>query len=201
MPNDKKEPGPTAERVAANVRILRQERGLGLAQLSELMSEAGQGVSLGALSKLENGDRRVDVDDLMALAVALDVSPARLLLPATANPDEEIGLTPETTVSEREAWQWSAGNEPLPDGRTVLDLGRVARFEVENRPHDPPDETSLAQMRDWGRDGTLSGLRDGYRAALSSGVSHGAARVYLDMIDNMAGIREIAEERANGERR
>lgn len=201
MATKPKESGPSGKRVAANLRELRKARGFDLAGLAARMDELGQPVGLSALSKIENRQRRVDVDDLVALAVALDVSPSRLLLSATADPDAQIDLTPRTTVSERDAWGWAAGSDPLPqESGRVLDLDRVGRFAAENQPHDPPDETSILQMREWGKDGTLDGLRDGYRAALVSGVSHGATRVYLDLLDHMSVIRKFAEERTNGER-
>ena len=42
-------------------------------QLSERTGEAGRTLSASALNSIETGKRRVDVDDLMALAAALDV--------------------------------------------------------------------------------------------------------------------------------
>lgn len=189
MPNAARGLGPSGQRVAANVRQLRQARGLGLAELSTRMSAAGQPVSLGALSKVENGDRRVDADDLVALAVALDVAPSRLLLPTTAG-DEPVDLTPATSVSEREAWGWAAGSDPLPDRPGVLNLDRLDRFVTECRPHDPPDRTTLDQVQQWSTEGVLDGLREGYRAALSTGVSPAAARGYLDLLDRMTDVSE-----------
>lgn len=90
---------PYAAMVAENVRVLRKERGLGLADLSARLAELGRPLSLKVLSKMELGDRGIDVDDLVALAGALDVTPERLLMPPR--------LATERRVAEL-AEQWAA---------------------------------------------------------------------------------------------
>jgi transcriptional regulator with XRE-family HTH domain len=79
--------GPASERVAHNVWQIRAARGLTQRELSAKLQNLGRPISAGAISKIENGRpsvpepkavRRVDVDDLLALAAALAVPPARL---------------------------------------------------------------------------------------------------------------------------
>jgi len=136
------EQGPTAKRVAANVAALRRERRITLAQLSAVMTEVGRPILPSGLSKIEQGDRRVDVDDLVALALALDVSPNRLLLPGAAG-DDPMELSGEATASEEAVWRWATGETPLAwnpyqDPRVDIDLDRSRRWRVENRPYVPP---------------------------------------------------------------
>ena len=50
-----------------------------------------------AVAKVEAGDRRVDVDDLEAFAVALNVPLARLLVPDVEE-DEEVRMVPGLAV-------------------------------------------------------------------------------------------------------
>lgn len=71
--------GPTGRAVATNVRNLRIEREMTLQQVSEATQDSPAPLSLDALSKLENGLRRVDVDDLAVLSVVLDVSVQELV--------------------------------------------------------------------------------------------------------------------------
>lgn len=73
--------GPTAATTAFNVRRFRNVRGFTLEDLSRRLREAGQPISESALSKIERGVRRVDVDDLTALAFVLGVSPVELIFP------------------------------------------------------------------------------------------------------------------------
>ncbi|WP_157166422.1 helix-turn-helix domain-containing protein [Streptomyces typhae] len=112
------EVGPTGRTVAANVKRLRESRGLTLRALSAALRESGRPLSADALNKIENGDgnqdrgiRRVDVDDLMALAVVLEVSPVALLLPHDARGTAEV--TAAGQVDGREAWKWARSIEPL----------------------------------------------------------------------------------------
>lgn len=85
--------GPTADTVGANVKRLREERNLGLRAFAARLAEIGRPLTHTALDKIERGTRRVDVDDLMALSVALGVSPLRLLMPYTATADEYVQAT------------------------------------------------------------------------------------------------------------
>ena len=71
--------GPTGKTVVANMTTLRKAQGMTLNQLSERAESAGRKLSVSALSLISTGKRRVDVDDLVALAEALNVSPATLL--------------------------------------------------------------------------------------------------------------------------
>lgn len=65
--------------MAFNVRRRRKKLGLSLLELSNRLTECRHPLSLKVLSKIENEDRSVDVDDLVALALALETTPARLL--------------------------------------------------------------------------------------------------------------------------
>ena len=63
--------GPTGARVGRRLNELRRERGLTLGDLADKLKELGRPILLSALSKIEKGQRRVDVDDLVALALAV----------------------------------------------------------------------------------------------------------------------------------
>ncbi len=147
--------GPTGRRLAANVLALRKARGLNQPQLARRMQDQGRAVHATVISKIEQLDRRVDVDDLIALAIALDVAPNRLLLPDAAD-DNEIDLTPAVRVPASTAWEWAAGEWPLgyrahearPRPKDVLGAvldfavskaaeDALADFRRENRPHAP----------------------------------------------------------------
>ncbi|MFF9494242.1 helix-turn-helix domain-containing protein [Streptomyces flaveolus] len=117
----------TGRTVAANVKRLREAQRLTLRALSARLKEMGRPLSADALNKIENGAsdeprqvRRVDVDDLVALAVALGVHPTALLLPPTARISGSGGepvtvpVTGAGDVPARVAWEWAHGMRPLP---------------------------------------------------------------------------------------
>ena len=66
--------GNTGEHVRDTLRELRSARGLSQAQLA-----AKAGLPSQSITEIENGARRVNVDDLTALCRALKVKPERLL--------------------------------------------------------------------------------------------------------------------------
>lgn len=113
--------GPTGHRVGRRLRELRQVRGFTLGDLEERLREMGRPILLSALSKIEKGQRRVDVDDLVALALALDVSPNLLLLPSPATSDTEVRLTESRSLASATAWSWAVKDRPPPtSARTIF---------------------------------------------------------------------------------
>jgi transcriptional regulator with XRE-family HTH domain len=109
---------PIGERVAANITATRARRQLSQQAVVEKLAELGVPMLKTTLSKIENAGRGVDVDELVALALALDVTPNRLLLPDRAD-GEEIDLAPNETSTSSEAWTWATYRRPL-DATAVL---------------------------------------------------------------------------------
>jgi len=71
--------GPTSEQVIANLSRLRRQMKLSFEQLSTRMEAAGRPLLPTGLHRMERGLRRIDVDDLTALAKALRVDTDALL--------------------------------------------------------------------------------------------------------------------------
>jgi transcriptional regulator with XRE-family HTH domain len=79
MAKQEMETGRIGKAVIDNLNRIRKDRGLTLVQLSERTEETGRKLSISALSLIATGKRRVDVDDLWALAVALQTTPYDLM--------------------------------------------------------------------------------------------------------------------------
>lgn len=133
--------GPVTDRVARNIRALRDVRRLTLEDLAQRLRELGRPIIKSGLSKIESGGRRVDVDDLLALAVALEVNPNRLLLGPEAAEDDEMAITPDFAVPSQTAWDWANGevaaDAPWPWAKFSGPNPSAARFMRETRPHEP----------------------------------------------------------------
>lgn len=67
-------PGVINQRVASNVKRLRKLRHMQQIDLAAKMTADGAPMRNGTISKLENSDRAISVDELAALAKALQVS-------------------------------------------------------------------------------------------------------------------------------
>ena len=129
--------GSTAQALAANLREIRKQRGIDIADLTRVLGENGYPISASAISKIENGRQRADVDMLVALSVALNVSPLRLLLPVDVAPDEKVDITgaPGPIFSSL-LWQWALGRIPLhvfgaPEGGSVYRRSTLPVWIVE----------------------------------------------------------------------
>jgi transcriptional regulator with XRE-family HTH domain len=134
MSDDKKNPlGPAGERLRRRIAQLREERGLTKKQLSERVAELGRSIPPLGISRLEAGTRRVDADDLLALALALRVSVNALLLPTDGDGSTEVELTEQVSLSASEAWEWADGNKP--HGKAQRDeYGDLLRYRIDSRP-------------------------------------------------------------------
>lgn len=120
----KKNPlGPTGRTVAENVRRLRTARGLAYTELAAKLDEIDRPIPTLGLRNIENQKRRVDADDLMALAVALGVSPAALLLTRTAHVDDTIEITGVSTPPYAgRALSWLANSVPVLADQELVDF-------------------------------------------------------------------------------
>jgi transcriptional regulator with XRE-family HTH domain len=175
---------PIVRRAAENVRALRQLRGLSLDALAQRLEQLGHPIALNGLSKLENGKRGVDVDDLIALAIALDCSPNRLMLTSGADEKVRIALTPKARISEHAAWRWAAGDEPIrvepwDEQPTVFNVDRVIRFADENRPHDERDNWSIEKVEE--HEDLLGPVALAARVARDGGVPNSTLHSYIDL--------------------
>ncbi|MFD7846107.1 Z1 domain-containing protein [Nocardia sp. NPDC059764] len=103
--------GPTGTRLSHRVQHLRRAQGLTLGALARRLGEVGRPIDLSSLAKVEKGQRRVDVDDLIALALALDVSPNWLLLPGTLTGDL-LELAERSRRTDGDAWHWAIRDQP-----------------------------------------------------------------------------------------
>lgn len=112
-----------------NLPRFRGLRRMTLTDLSEKLDELGRPMSVPTLSAVENGKRRIDVDDLAHLALALDVSPAALMMPPVDHLDDDIGDVPgfpeHSAAQAVDWWQWLRSEHPLWEGPETTE------FEVE----------------------------------------------------------------------
>ncbi|MFI6689943.1 helix-turn-helix domain-containing protein [Streptomyces sp. NPDC050485] len=79
MPRRPAEMGPAGERTARAIERARTARGLAQRQLAARVTVFGRPMTVTMLSRIERRRRRCDVDDLVAIAAALDVCPLDLL--------------------------------------------------------------------------------------------------------------------------
>src|SRR5512132_1898192 len=116
---------PTAarpvEHLAQRVRELRRRRGLSAAQLAERLRQVGLDWDRSIVANLENGRRAsLDVAELLALALVLDVAPVHLLIPL--DDDQPYRVTPTRVEPAGRTRDWVRGADVLDgiDQRTYF---------------------------------------------------------------------------------
>ena len=106
--------GDVGRTVAANVTRYRKRRGYSMRALAEELTTNGRTMSASAISQIENTARRVDVDDLFAIAVALDVTPDLLLMPEAHSGDDRVPSVFGETAAAR-IWAYLRLDPPPGD--------------------------------------------------------------------------------------
>lgn len=104
--------GPTGKTVARNLKRLRGN--VTLRELQQRLRGVGREISASGIQKIEAGVRRVDVDDLVALAVVLGANPNALLFPKSL--DDPVAVTGADPADLTRVWQWADGMAPIDSG-------------------------------------------------------------------------------------
>lgn len=91
-------------------------------ELSERLDAIGRSIPVLGLRRIERNERRVDIDDLVAIAYALGVPPVLVVYPL--GQEESVEVLPDKVVDTWAALKWFTGEAPLtrpgPDGNQVI---------------------------------------------------------------------------------
>lgn len=105
--------GPTGRTVASNIKRRRERQKLSYAELSRKIEANGRDIQPLALRRIEAGARRVDVDDLFAIAIALNTPPLDLLLPDSDRGQLPTGIGDDFVFLENaDVRAWAQGHLP-----------------------------------------------------------------------------------------
>jgi transcriptional regulator with XRE-family HTH domain len=218
--------GSVGQRVAKEVVRLRGRTSV--RELSSRLSKLGRPILPSGITKIEQGQRRVDADDLVALALALKVTPTRLLLgpPPTDGTAEDpahnevleeevfttkdgrripswwIRLAPNMAFEPWDAWTWAMGDVPAGEVWRIVDGETVVYPEGETErfqaENQPPPLRSLLGMAE-NVQVAMGRLRDSAADALDQGLTEDqVAQIVQSAVTEWR--REKAVGKANAER-
>ncbi|WP_304106385.1 helix-turn-helix domain-containing protein [Mycolicibacterium bacteremicum] len=195
-----KEPevGFTAKTVAKNVTSRRVELNMNYKQLSERMQAvANWSINAVGIRRIESHERRVTPDDLIALALALGVSPVTLLMPATDEPTDEVEVTgSDEPVPAYAAWSWLIGETSLEfRSGDSQHLGSI--FQRQARPKWVP-------LSGVGRVRAIEGTDMAHLDSIAQKAAAEAVRKELDRVENINslfkdGTLAVPPEDSNGD--
>lgn len=117
-----------SEVLARQVRRWRDERKLSAQALANRLAEMGSDLTRRAISKIENGDRGVSVDEWLQLAHALAVPPPLLVLDLESGAD--VAIAPRVALHPWIVWEWIVGEvaSPVPAPGGGAFVSRVEEF-------------------------------------------------------------------------
>lgn len=111
--------GPTSATTRANIAHFRTDLDMTYADLSRELERRGHPIPPLGLRRIESGERRVDVDDLAAIALALNVNPNALLMPRERGSSVRCAVTGavDGELDALMAWRWASGSLSLTHPR------------------------------------------------------------------------------------
>lgn len=116
-----------------NIKRIREGQRLTYVELVERLASIGRPIPILGLRRIERGERRVDLDDLLALAKALRVNPVDLMVPADLADEEPYSVAPEVPTTAATARNWIGGIWFLEDPETPLEFAEAIRFMPKAR--------------------------------------------------------------------
>lgn len=139
------EEGASARTARENLRRLRTESDLTWTGLSKMLADYGRKIPPISLRRIEDGDRRMDIDDLMALSFVLNVSPVRLLLPVR-EPDRVVEITGPGERHSEEAWSWVLSGTSIGSPTEGLEAGIEIIAGDGQVIHTVPEQTKISVL-------------------------------------------------------
>ncbi len=112
----------------ARLREVRRLRGWTQADLASALASAGVDLGESAVVRMERGIRGVSLDEAIAIATVLGVSPLHMIIPVD---DNGAQLAPQITVATTDARAWIRGQRPLTEADEQLYYAQAPASEAE----------------------------------------------------------------------
>ncbi len=189
-------------------------------ELSARLTKLGRPILPSGITKLEQGKRRVDVDDLVALAAALRVTPTRLLLgppptdgtaedPAHEDawenvdawvdedghrhpPERLLRLAPDLALDPWDAWVWALGEMPLGEIWRLADETEITFPDGEEERFKA--ENQLPAVRSFfGQAEDVQDAIDGVTRAAMAALGQGLTEGQVEQVVKQAAVRWTKE--------
>lgn len=143
--------GPVGKRVAANITRRRTELDMNQRELAiqirylegaddEELSNTRLRSAINSVSKMEQRKKRVDVDDLTTLAIALRTTPNWLMYDTGVEPPafgHRMSVYPRGELHVRAVTNWANGHDPLRFKGEEVTIKDVMDFQDAHRPFEP----------------------------------------------------------------
>lgn len=134
---EKKTVGYFGKVVGANVEKLKEDLGISWAELSRRLEENGRNIPELGLRNIAKGVRKVDIDDLISLAYALQSTPAFLITPPETPSTQSVPIAGHD-VDLRDFWSWITNNygafKKFPEDQPISGAQEIFDHLARTRP-------------------------------------------------------------------
>lgn len=113
-----------AEIVPQRIREARAAHSWTQSDLADQLSRVGITIDRAVIARIEKRQRKIRLDEFIAFAAALDVSPVFLLSPRPELDHDRIRLSPGAVFDADDVWNWIRGIQPLGDNHRVFEFMR-----------------------------------------------------------------------------
>jgi transcriptional regulator with XRE-family HTH domain len=113
MAQDDTRVGPASLVLAANIARVREAKRLSYIDLSRELSRAGRPIPELGLRRIEKGERRIDFDDLIAIAYVLRVCPVDLMISGDVADSDPYPVTATRLYESGSVRDWIGGQTVL----------------------------------------------------------------------------------------
>jgi transcriptional regulator with XRE-family HTH domain len=123
-----------------NIKRVREAQRLSFSELARMMRQTGRRIPVLGLRKIETMERRVDFDELLALAYVLQVCPVDLMISKEAT-DEPYPVIPTREFDSESVREWIRGETVhlswhMPDEAIFAEPGKLMPEALEWMPRD-----------------------------------------------------------------
>ncbi len=123
-------PRPTTQ-VSQSLRRHREQQRLQYKQISERLTELGQPIPTLGLTRIEKGERRVDLDEAIALARVFGVPPIAFIFPIGHAVETEV--LPGKVMDPWQAARYFMGEVPLDGEHSGAEVDTIRQFRDHDR--------------------------------------------------------------------
>jgi transcriptional regulator with XRE-family HTH domain len=107
----------------------RKRQGLSQDELATRLAKLGRPMDRSNLGRIERGETTGQLDNVIALALALGVAPIHLMVPREG--EERVELTPNRRLPASEARQWIGGRKLLPESDPLAYVAAMSDDEQQ----------------------------------------------------------------------
>jgi transcriptional regulator with XRE-family HTH domain len=118
----------------SRLREVRRLKGWTQQDLAEALARLGLNISAFAITRIETGNRGVSLDQAIAMAAVLGVSPLHMIVPLD---DDGVQLAPQLSVTTADARAWLRGQRPLKEADERIFLFQTPPSEADWFPFTP----------------------------------------------------------------